>query len=185
VTKPFLVFEDLASTSRRRLFTILGVEWVATTYAWVGPLFFSLLGILMSELAHSGLPIGERLVRGFGYGLFLYLSNTVHSLGHIVFGRVVGAPMNANLLTATRDVNVYEGDRRTIPEGLRVARSLGGPASNAILGTLILLTGYPVGSDWLRNCGYLSLGVAIWTLMPVPTLDGWIVWKAVWTRLQL
>jgi hypothetical protein len=31
--RPFLVFEDLASTSRRRLAAFLGVEWVATRYA--------------------------------------------------------------------------------------------------------------------------------------------------------
>jgi membrane-associated protease RseP (regulator of RpoE activity) len=33
-------------------------------------------------------------------------------------------------------------------------------------------------------CGYLSLGVAVWTLMPVPTLDGWILWKAVLARFR-
>jgi hypothetical protein len=182
--KPFLVFEDVASTPRRKVFTFLGVQWVATTYAWFGPLFFVLLGILASALADWELMLSDRLTRGLGYGLFLYLSNTVHSLGHIVFGRLAGAPMNANLLTATRDVNLYEGDRRTVPDSVRVVRSLGGPVSNALLGTGALLLADVLRSNWLQVCGYLSISVAVWTLMPVPTLDGWIVWKTLFRRFR-
>lgn len=182
MSRPFLVFEDVASTSRHRLFALLGVEWVATRYAWIEPLFFTSLGLFGSAIARSASPPSGRLIQGLGWGLFLYLCNAVHSLGHIIFGRAVGAPMNANLLTATRDVSLYEDDRRTVSDHVRAVRAMGGPAANLALGALVLGLAHSLGSDWLSMCGYLSLGVAAWTLMPVPTLDGWILWKAVLAR---
>lgn len=182
--KPFLVFENLATVPRRRLFTFLGVEWVATPYAWLGPVLFSALGLLVAEGVDPTVPPAGRMVRGVGYGLFLYLCNSAHSFGHILAGRMAGVPMNANLLTATRDVNVYEGERRSVPEHVRVARSLGGPAFNLILGLLAVLVASGMRNEWIRACAYLSLGVGFWTLAPVPTLDGWILWKAVVRRFR-
>jgi hypothetical protein len=167
----------LEATPRRRLFTLLGVEWLATPTAWIGPIAFLLLGVVTGELAHAELPAEGRLPRGVGYGVLLYLANTVHSVGHILAGRLAGAPMNANLLTATREVNLYLGERARVSPSVRAARALGGPLANLALGAALWLAGRVAGWGWLKIGGLMSLGVGLWTVAPVPTMDGWILWR--------
>ena len=178
--KPLLVLEDTTRPSRR-LFSVAGVDWWATRWAWVGPLFWIALGLPLAWAEGGG------ALRGVGYGILLWLTNTIHTLGHIGAGALAGARMDAVVLTSTRDVDVYRGAKRDVPERVRVLRSLGGPAANAAVGAAALALramaeGMPGPAGWLRAFGLFNAAVAIWTLMPVPTMDGWILWRALLYR---
>jgi hypothetical protein len=178
--KPFLVLEDVSRPSRL-LFSAWGVEWWATRWAWVGPLFWIALALPVAWAQDGG------LLRGVAYGILLYLSNTIHTLGHFGAGTLAGARMDAVVLTSTRNVDVYRGAKRDVPTRVRVLRSLGGPAANALVGAAALglgaaAEGAPEVRGWLAVLGLFNLAIAAWTLLPVPTLDGWILWRALLYR---
>ena len=175
--RPFLVFENLATTRRRSLFTLWGVAWTATPYAGLSPLLWSALGLAIALAQRHPSSFGISLLRGVGYGVLLYACNTIHTLGHIAAGKLVRAPMHANLLTATRDVNVYTIPRSTVPRPARVARSLGGPLANLLTGALALTAGHRWGVEWIALFGRCGLLIGAWTLLPIPTLDGSRIWQ--------
>jgi Zn-dependent protease len=82
------------------------------------------------------------------------------------------------VLTSTRDVTVYRGAKQEVAERIRVVRSLGGPLANALIGLAALAFAAP----WPRMFGVFNLCIAAWTLAPVPTMDGWIVWRWAFRR---
>jgi hypothetical protein len=180
--RPFLICEDLRTTPRRRLFTLFGVEWLATPYAWLSPPFFCLLGIAAALLGHRESSLSARMLIGVGYGLMLYACNTIHSLGHILGGTLLGARMNALLLTATRDVNVYLGARAEVPLQIRMGRAASGPILNVLTGVGLIVAGRMLHTGWLAAFGCFNLGVGLWTLCPVPTMDGWVIWGGLLSR---
>ncbi len=182
--RPLLVLED-TTRPRWRLFRALGVEWWATRWVWVSPLFWVGLGCGVAWGA------ARLATTGLAYGLLLYLTNTAHTLGHIAAARLARTPMDAVVLTSTRDVNVYRGPKREVAERVRVVRSLGGPLANAALGAVCLgaALGFadpsvtaPASVGWLRMFGVFNVCIAAWTLTPVPTMDGWIVWRWIFRR---
>lgn len=187
--RPLLVLED-TTQPRRRLFTALGVEWWATRWAWAGPFFWLALGWAVAWAANPG--ASQALPSGLACGALLWLANLTHTLGHVAASRAVGTPLDAVVITSTRDVTVYRGAKRTAPPGVRALRSLGGPLANALAGVVAvgLGAGPPTpggaeaGTPWLLVFGVLNLGVAAWTLAPVPTLDGWIVWGWILRRVR-
>ncbi|MHB1192912.1 MAG: hypothetical protein ACYC6F_07670 [Longimicrobiales bacterium] len=174
--RPLLVLED-TTRPRWRLFSLLGVEWWATGWAWAGPLFWIALGLAVAWGAETGTGSDAlgRIALGTGFGALLWLACVVHTLGHVATSRLAGTPMDAVVLTSTRDVDVYRGANRSVAERVRVVRSMGGPLANAVVGGVALAAG-------LRTFGVFNLCIAAWTLMPVPTMDGWIVWRWVFRR---
>lgn len=133
--RPLLVLED-TTHPRWRLFSALGVEWWATGWAWLGPLFWVALGcaIAWADAAGAGSGTLSRMTVGTLYGLLLWLTNAVHTLGHVGTARIAGTPMDAVVLTSTRDVTVYRGAKRDVSDRTRVVRSLGGPLANLVAG---------------------------------------------------
>jgi Zn-dependent protease len=180
--RSFLVFENLETTPRRRLFSLLGVDWVATPYAWLSLPFWCAIGVLCALAERSGAGIGLRLAGGVAYGVMLALCNTAHSVGHIVSARLAGTPIDALLLTATRDVTLYFGAKRTASRGVRIGRALGGPLASLSIGLVALGLSRVVGGAWLAMFAYFNLAVGAWTLMPVPSLDGWVIWGGLLAR---
>jgi membrane-associated protease RseP (regulator of RpoE activity) len=121
---------------------------------------------------------GTRLLAaGFGYAAVLYAANILHSVGHVIAGRVVGAPVEVVLVTSTRDVMVYTQPGTAAPTRSRLGRALGGPAANLAVGCVLTLAGHVTEASWVVVAGLMNVGIAIWTLMPVPSLDGWVIWS--------
>ena len=86
--------------------------------------------------------------------------------------------MAVNVLTSTRDVNVYREPGASAPPRLRRLRSLGGPAANLVFGLAAVAAARLLGSRGALMFGYMNIAVALWTLVPLPTMDGWVVWFA-------
>jgi len=174
--KPLLVFEDIFATPRRKLFRVMRVDVMATPYAWLSPPFFCALGVLVALVETQGTPLESQVLVGIGYGVMLYLSNIIHSFGHIVAGNIFGTPMDLLLLTATRDVTLYLKDQSGYSKWVFIGRSSGGPAANLLLGILGVVMAKHYGAEWLAIFGIFNLGIGIWTLCPVPSMDGWVIW---------
>jgi hypothetical protein len=175
MSRPLLVAED--TSVRRSLCRFLGVTWLATRYAWMSPLAWAALGLataLASERREGGYRV---LTVGLGYGAVLYGANILHSLGHVIAGRAVGSPVEAILLTSTRDVTIYAQPGASAPTRCRVLRALGGPAANLIVGSALMLAGHLAQARWVATAGLLNVCIAAWTLMPVPSMDGWVIWS--------
>jgi hypothetical protein len=176
-----MVAEQIAVS--RRLFKVGGVSWSATRYAWLSPASWVVLGLAMALGSRRSADISGVLVDGVGYGAMLYGASIVHSLGHIVAGRLAGATVETVLLTSTRDVIIYCQPGAAAPPRRRLVRALGGPAANLAVGCTLILAGDLAETWWVGMAGLVSVCVALWTLMPVPSLDGWVIWGTV-TRLK-
>jgi len=118
------------------------------------------------------------LAAGFGYAAVLYAANILHSVGHVIAGRIVGAPVDVVLVTSTRDVMVYAQPGAAAPARSRLRRALGGPAANLAAGCVLTLAGHVTEAPWIVVAGWMNVGIAVWTLMPIPSLDGWVVWSS-------
>ncbi len=170
-----LILEDPRTVRRYRLGKLLGVEWVATPYAWVSFLLFAGLGVGLGLLLRSSQPLGERLLAGLGYGLALCVTQVLHTAGHILSGMLVGAPMSVVLLTATFHVNLFEEDPAAYSGFVHLVRALGGPLANLGIGLVALGLSRLAGGEGLPFAATANLAVAGWALCPVPSLDGWTI----------
>jgi hypothetical protein len=177
VTRPFLVLEDI--TTRRRLFRAFGVIWSATPYAWIGPLSWLVLGLAMAYASRGSRNAPGVLAAGVGYGALLYAANVLHSVGHVIAARVVGAPVASVLVTSTRDVILYAQPGASAPPHRRVGRALGGPVANLVVGLALLFAGQSTHVRWMTMAGLVNVCIAAWTLMPIPSLDGSVIWSNV------
>jgi hypothetical protein len=176
MSRPLLVFEDISTTPRRRLFGFLGVEVMATPYAWFSVPFFCILGVLIA-FGQRPEDVGLRTVMvGLVYGLLLYFTNVLHSLGHILAAKKIVAPMEVLLLTGTRDVTLYRKGDPEPSKWMFIGRSLGGPVANMLAGFIALGIWYLFVDAWLLSFCVFNFAIAVWTLCPVPSMDGWVIW---------
>jgi hypothetical protein len=110
----------------RRLFTLLGVDYLASPYAWVNLPLMIAVGILVAYFTAPAEQAAGLVLIGIGYGLLIVAGMFVHGLGHIVSSRLVKAPVSYILVTATVTVTHYDDDGPQ-PSRVHVGRSLGGP----------------------------------------------------------
>ena len=176
MSRPLLVFENIATARRRRLFRFHGVEVMATPYAWFSLPFFCILGVLIAFGQRPENPVTNMILVGLEYGLLLYLTNVLHSLGHILAAKIVGAPMQVLLLTGTRDVTLYNKDDPGPSKWMLIGRSLGGPVANMIAGFVALGLWSLFSDAWSLSFCVFNFAIAAWTLFPVPSMDGWVIW---------
>lgn len=64
--------------------------------------------------------------------------------------------------TSTRDVMIYSQP--------------GAAPSRCRVGCALILTGHLTEASWTVVAGLLNVAIATWTLMPIPSLDGWMIW---------
>jgi hypothetical protein len=171
MTQPLLVAENIDTTPRRTLFMFLGVPWTATPQAWLGVLAQMTFGVA------AAVVMGVGLASGLLWGVLVVLSVALHSIGHILGGLSVGSPMDENLVTATRHVNIYRNDPPDLPSRVHLGRALGGPLMNLAVGVLGLAIFGLSGSLTLLLFGGFNLFVGIGALAPVPSVDGEVIWR--------
>lgn len=114
---------------------------------------------------------------GLGYGVF-----GIHSLGHVLSARAIGAPMDVLVINAVHWLTLYL-DNGVSPQA-HLGRAAGGPLANAA--TMFaarrlrrLIPAGPLGRDlldafWLFNAALLAAA-----LLPTPSFDGGALLK--WT----
>jgi hypothetical protein len=172
-----LILEDVHSTPKRKLFRWLGVDWLATPYAWLSIPFYISIGLVAALLGKTPRSAWNRVCTGIGYGFILIGMNVIHTIGHILSGKLAGAPMKANLVTATFHVNLYPDDPPSLPPRIHLRRALGGPLLNIMVGLLALLVNSFLQVGWISFFGLANCIVALWCLLPLPGLDGSVLMK--------
>lgn len=178
MTNPLGVFEDIHTARRYDLFTLFGVRWLATPNAWMSIPGYLAAGFACAFALHLNQPGTDIVIGGITYGILLLLTNALHSVGHILGGKLAGAPMDANLVTATRHINLYSGSQEGLPSRVHLARASGGPVMNALIGVLALLLWFGLdGGDLLGFFGAINVLAGAGSLLPVRSVDGEVIWR--------
>ena len=180
------ILENLDTTPRVKLGSVLGVPITATGYAWVNPVIAGGLGLARSLRQDKTFP--ARLADALSLALALQAANVIHAGGHIVSGKLAGSPMDELVLTATRYANRYEGDQSAYPAAVHVGRAVGGPIANlaaaGLLGLLAARLPAGFGRDFSTQAAAINRAVGLGSLLPLPPVDGGIIWRAAWHALR-
>jgi hypothetical protein len=177
--RPFGFIEDLDSARRITLGRLLGVRVALTPLAWLSSVLLLWQGVAFT-LTRPDLTGRQRLAAGARFALAAQMTNLVHAFGHVVGGRLVGAPMEEMLLTGTRIANRYVGDHERLPSQVHLGRALGGPTANlslAVLAAGLLVLPARAGRPFLRWLLLLNLLAGLGALLPIPSVDGEVIWR--------
>lgn len=162
--------------SGRRLFQLFGVDWLAVPNVWLLVPIYAVLGLLIGMVTEFGRPLGTVLLNGLLYGLLLYVVNVFHMAGHVLVGALVGAPVDAVLLTTAWHRTLYGELQQNYPRWARVYRSLGGPMFNLVLGVVMLGWWLLFSYVWMGVLAWSNLVVGAASLLPLPWFDGGRIW---------
>jgi Zn-dependent protease len=169
-----LTADDLAIG--RTLFTVFGVPWKSSSKAWLfipTRLGFSMVIALVFLRSYS---IPERVMFGFLYAGLVVLSQCIHILGHTLSSKVVGSPMEANVILDTKILTYYPHDAEDLPRRIHLGRALGGPVLNGITALIGLIAWLLTGSHIWLFFTLLNLALSLGVLLPFPGVDGEVVW---------
>lgn len=182
--------EDLDTTRHIAIGRLWRVVIAVTPTVWLqGPLFY-VLGLALSYgpgRAPSGAGLAVRAGDALTFLVAGLAANTVHAFGHIVSGTLAGSAMDELLITATRDANIYRGDQSAVRGRTHVARAIGGPAANVITAALAYAALAVVGGGvhpWLARIGSVNLLYGLGGLLPIPSVDGEVIWREVWRGIR-
>ena len=175
------VFENTDTPRLNKLFTLLDVDVMAAPRAWLGVVLALIIGVVVSLIANLVGGLGAQVLVGFVFGLMIYAAFFVHGLGHIISSRVVNAPMQFLILTTTVPITRYDdADEASIPSRVHVGRSLGGPAANLVLAVVgFVLYALVAHSPFFLFLGMQNTVFVVMLLLPIPTLDGAVIWREV------
>lgn len=170
--QPLGVFENIYTTPRKRLFCLLGIPVDFTPLAWINPLLMLPLALLLTFVFYPAVPLIQRAGWTVLWILLMQLTFWTHSIGHIISGKIVGAPMDSLLITATRQVNIYNGDQRQYPPRVHMLRAAGGGIANIAVGFvgLILIVLFGIRPTLLLLTVFNLSGIAAY--LPLESVDG-------------
>ena len=170
-----LILENIGSSNQRKLFKLLGVDYVATSRAWIAPIWIAIFGIILSLIFAPVDGLLSLILTGLAYGFLIFMTIFFHDLGHILSSRMVKAPMQTIVLSATVNATLYD-ETEEHPSYVHIARALGGPVLNMLLG-LATMTIYNLAASnhflelfWLTNL--ILAGI---TMLPAPSFDGDVI----------
>lgn len=163
--------------SGRTLFTLFGVPWTVTPQSWrfVPPKI--VIGLIVAFIVHRDEPVEARIVYGIVYGLLIVTLLFLHIVGHTLSSRWVGAPMDENHITPILIRTTYHDDPPDLPKRVHLGRAVGGPLMNITVGLFTLLIWSQVGGQILLFFVLANLVLAGFILLPLPTIDGEVIWR--------
>jgi len=175
--QPLGVLEDIESTPRRYLFTVLGIPVYATPIAWLHPVTLVPGTFVLTWLFYPNLTLGERVSLTINWLLLSLLLGFIYSFGDTISSKLAGAPMSYLLVTATRQVTIYDGDQSQFPPRVHIMRAVGGPIANIAAGLIGLLLTASIGpTPALLYFTVVNL-MAVFAFLPIPTVDGEVIWR--------
>jgi len=174
---PASAYQAFESGQRRALFTLFGVPWTATGESWRFNASRLAAGLAASFIFLRAFPAGERLLYGLLFGLLLGLSNFLHIIGHLISGKLAGAPMDENLVTPYSILTAYHEDPAETPERVHLARAAGDPLATLLLASSSFAAWRLLGGPawgFLAAANGLLLGMVI---LPLPGADRQVIWR--------
>ncbi len=180
MARPLAVFEDYQTAPRRRLFSILGTPWNITPYGWIAiPAFFA-PGFLITFYVLNHADTGNRVLASVIAGLMSLGVIVTHEVGHQISARLVGGPMDEVLIAAVRLITLYH-DTVEPPSRVHLGRALGGPIMNLILAAVLFggvaIAQTPPLRTILMTSAFISLGYGLGSFLPIPSVDGEVIWR--------
>jgi len=137
--QPTFVFEDIHHTPRIPLFRFWGVSVEATPWTWINVTLVAIAALVATFIFYPTITLVERIAWTVLWTIVILAGLSVHSLGHIISGKIAGSAMDRLLITATRQVNIYECDQSQFPPRVHITRALGGGVTNLIVSLLCLI----------------------------------------------
>jgi Zn-dependent protease len=170
------VFENFTKAERTKFFSLLGVVFFRTKRTWLNlPIMLS-TGILLAFIFSPGNTPQQKIIDGIFYGLLIMLTLFLHTLGHVISSRMVGAPTDYVLMTATVTIIQFD-DTEELPSRIHVGRSLGGPIANIILGIIFFALSQKTGNHFVNLFAWANIALGAVTILPIPTLDGPVIFR--------
>jgi hypothetical protein len=176
----YAIIEDLDSVRHIQIGRLWGIRLSITPIAWLSPLVFFALRLLFGLLA-PGMSLGERLYDALLFTIAVQIANPLHALGHIISGKLVRGVMDELLITATRDVNLYNGDQSDVPSHVHLGRALGGPVFNLLMAgifyAVLPFISVGIGYTLVERIASMNLFLGVGGFLPLPSLDGEVIWR--------
>lgn len=166
----------------RTLFTLMGVPWRVNADSWKFVPPKMLIGLMVALVFLPDFNLAAKIAFGFLYGLLLLLLLVLHIIGHTLSGKLIGAVMDENVVTPMLIVTTYHNDPPDLPRRVHLIRALGGPITNIIIGLLTLLLWTQVSGHVLLYFAIANFALAGFVLLPLPTVDGEVIWRIVLGR---
>ncbi len=160
----------------RRVGRVAGTEWLVARGAWLAAIVFYVVGLVIALLTGARGGIFGVLLQAAAYGALGYAVLVLHSVGHVLTSWLVGAPVEAILITSLRHVNLFDTAPRSYPRGVQMWRALGGPLVNLLVGIGALGWYVLFSQPSLLFFGGLNVAYALLSLVPLPSFDGWAIW---------
>lgn len=178
--------EDLDRTRHIAVGRLWGTRIAVTPTAGLQVPFFFALGVLLTFVPGRmalDAPLGDRIPNALLFTVAGLVANAAHALGHIVSGTLAGSAMDELLITATRDANVYLGDQSAVRGRTHIARAVGGPVGNLVLAAIVFAALAVVDDGphpLLGRIAGVNLLFGLGGFLPVPSVDGEVIWREVW-----
>jgi len=178
--------ENLDSVRHIPLGKFWNIKISITPITWLSPIVFFGLGLVLNL---SGL-IHKPVDTFYHIGVFVIgveISTLIHAFGHILGGKLVRSSMDELLLTATRGVNIYHGDQSLVQNFVHLGRASGGPILNLLIYVMVLQllphSGVGFRTDVLAAIASTSLFMGAGGFLPLPSVDGQVIWREVFHAL--
>ena len=135
-------------------------------------------GIILALLVLPRQTIPVRLGYGVIFGLAILSVNVLHTIGHTISAKLVGAPMDENRVRNHFIQNIYRNDPPDLPRRVHLGRTLGGPLMNIAVGLISLAAwvAFPNPALIFLAAAHLLNGILI-MLIPARGFDGEIIWR--------
>ncbi len=169
-----LVIDKTEQSELRDVFTVFGTPFKGTKLFWLGIPLYIIFGIVMALVAAPLEDLVAKIVAGVIYGILIVLATYLHTFGHIISSRMVGAPVTYIQLSATVNT-AYYADTDELPSRVHIGRSIGGPVINLIVGLIVLAMYSSATNHYLAFFVFINLLLFSITILPIPTLDGAVI----------
>ncbi len=168
--------QEKGAVKARKVLTLWGADVTVTPLAWVSVPFFILIGTGCAVAMSPHSDMAYYAESGVVFGLLLFFSNIIHTLGHVMAGRVVGAPNGGVRVTAMFHVNYHQCDPVVCTRWTHIGRSLGGPIANLLVGGITTALASVESWVWIGFLAKANVIVGAFLLLPIPKVDGWVIW---------
>ena len=179
------ILEDVDTVRRIPVGRFWGVTLMVTPITWVGPFIFFGLHFLLNLIDPQPV-LTERLSQSMFFTIAVEITTVLHAFGHILSGKLVHSAMDELLIATTRDVNLYHGDQSLLPGYVHLARSLGGPLFNLLVaGVCYSFAPFIIQGFWsalLVSLISTNLFFGIGSFLPLPSVDGEVIWREILRR---
>ena len=166
-----------SAPTRPVMFTLLGLPWTRTSETILFVISRMALGLVAAWLLLPNETPALRLIWGLVYGLVVISVQVIHTVGHILSSRRVSPPMREVRSLLVGFATLYPREAVPLPASTHLTRSLGGPIMNLVVGLVALLIWGVIGGHGLSFFGWVNVALGLIALLPIPGIDGSVIWR--------